>query len=123
MKRALGLAFVALGLCGAAAAQEVISTAANAPEAGAPIPAKSGPPLTLSNRDQFDDRGPPPVGRCGNVKEDANGEPVKDNAAHGAVWAGVGTHGYRNVGGAICQPIGDNAQVTIAIDSTQFHRR
>ena len=43
-----------------------------------------------------------------------------DGKPHGEVWAGVGTGGYRNVGGVVTQPIGDCAQVTVAIDHTQF---
>ena len=43
-----------------------------------------------------------------------------DGKPHGEVWAGVGTGGYRNVGGVVTQPIGECAQVTVAIDHTQF---
>jgi len=43
-----------------------------------------------------------------------------DGKPHGEVWAGVGTGGYRNVGGVVTQPLGDCAQVTVAIDRTQF---
>jgi hypothetical protein len=43
-----------------------------------------------------------------------------DGKPHGEVWAGVGTGGYRNVGGVVTQPIGDCAQVTVAIDHSQF---
>ncbi len=124
MKRALALAFTASFLLASAAmAQEAISTAANAPDAGAPTPARPGPPITLSNQRDLDDEGPLPVGRCGNPKVNADGEPVKDNTPHGAIWAGAGTHGYREVGGVVCQPIGKNAEVTIAVDSVQINRR
>jgi hypothetical protein len=43
-----------------------------------------------------------------------------DRKPHGAVWAGVGTGGYRNVGGVVTQPIGACGSATIAIDHTQF---
>jgi hypothetical protein len=42
-----------------------------------------------------------------------------DGKAHGEVWAGVGTHGYREVGGVVTQPIGACSQVTIAVDRTE----
>ena len=32
---------------------------------------------------------------------------------------GVGTHGYREVGGSICQPVGQNGAVSISVDETQ----
>ena len=46
-----------------------------------------------------------------------------DRSPHGQVWGGVGTHGYRNVGGVVCVPVGDNSRVTIAVDSTNWGRR
>lgn len=50
-----------------------------------------------------------PEGRC----------PVRvDNRPHGEVWAGVGTGGYREVGGVVTQRIGDCATVTIGMSRT-----
>jgi hypothetical protein len=43
-----------------------------------------------------------------------------DGKPHGEVWAGVGTGGYRNVGGVVTQPIGECGSATIAIDRTQM---
>lgn len=51
-----------------------------------------------------------PEGRC----------PVRvDNRPHGEVWAGVGTGGYREVGGVVTQRIGDCATVTIGMSRTE----
>ncbi|MGQ3015827.1 hypothetical protein [Phenylobacterium sp.] len=51
-----------------------------------------------------------PEGRC----------PVRvDKRPHGEVWAGVGTGGYREVGGVVTQRIGDCATVTIGMSRTE----
>lgn len=42
-----------------------------------------------------------------------------DRKPHGEVWAGIGTHGYREVGGVVTQPIGDCSSVTIAVSHTE----
>ena len=36
------------------------------------------------------------------------------------MWAGIGTGGYRQIGGVVTQPIGDCGQVTIAIDKVEM---
>jgi hypothetical protein len=58
--------------------------------------------------------------------EDTSGDdvsqptPVRDHKVHGEVSVGVGTKGYREVGGVVTGPIGDDGQVTIAIDAGQI---
>jgi hypothetical protein len=42
-----------------------------------------------------------------------------DKRPHGQVWAGIGTGGYREVGGVVTQPIGDCATVTIGMSRTE----
>ncbi|MDP3488723.1 MAG: hypothetical protein Q8R71_01175 [Phenylobacterium sp.] len=42
-----------------------------------------------------------------------------DNRPHGEVWAGIGTGGYREVGGVVTQSIGDCASVTIGMSRTE----
>jgi hypothetical protein len=42
-----------------------------------------------------------------------------DKRPHGEVWAGIGTGGYREVGGVVTQPIGDCATVTIGMSRTE----
>lgn len=109
-------------LAGAAQAQEAIPTAANGGDGGAPA-ASGGAPVMLSHaRSERDDRGPIPIGPCG-VAHDVDGVPQPDKSPHGQVWAGVGTHGYREAGGAVCVPVGANGQVTVAVDALRWGRR
>ena len=124
MIRALSIALAAgaLTLAGVAtaSAQETISTAAGAP---APAPAASAAPIVLSDTRDEDDAGPLLVGPCGAVGQVRDGQVEKpDKKPHGEVWAGVGTHGYREAGGVVCQPIGDHSAVTIAVDAAHLGR-
>ena len=123
MIRVLPLAF-ALSLIAAvgARAQEAIPTAVGGADGGAPVTSSTTPsgPIVLSHDSQRDDRGPGPIGPCGGVP-DANGKP--DRNPHGEVYGGIGTHGYREYGGAVCVPVGDNVAVTIAVDRTQYKGR
>jgi hypothetical protein len=124
MKQVLALTIGAtLALSLGARAQEAIPTAANSPGGGAP-PAASGGPINLSAKSSdFDDRGPLLVGPCGGVEKSVDGGPPKpDKTPHGAVWGGVGTHGYREAGGALCIPLGDNSQVDVAVDTIHWGR-
>jgi hypothetical protein len=57
------------------------------------------------------------MGPCGPEKVRPDGR--LDTAAHGEVEAGVGTHGYRHLAGAVCQPIGQNAAVALSVSETQ----
>ena len=104
-----------LALGGAAQAQEAISTAAHAPDGGAP--AVVAPTETLRLDDRIDE-GPGflrPQGPCGGPAKTADGK--TNTTPHGEVWAGVGTHGYREAGGVVCVPLGDSSAVTLAIDA------
>lgn len=51
--------------------------------------------------------------------------PANDGKPHGEVWAGIGNHGYREVGGVVTQPIGKCGSLTVAVDKTDgnFGRR
>ena len=123
MTRALPIALIAaVAVCvaPAAMAQEAIPTAA-----GAPLPASAAgaPPIALPDTIDEDDAGPLPVGPCGAVGQVKDGQVQKpDRKPHGEVWAGVGTHGYREAGGVVCQPLGDHAAVTIAVDAAHLGR-
>jgi hypothetical protein len=101
-------------------AEEAIPTASSAPGAGAPAMPPFDPdsgPLRLSDHvDGLDFLGP--QGPCGGPAFRPDGKP--DRTPHGAVWAGVGTHGYREIGGAVCAPIGDRSAVSIAVDAGQL---
>ncbi len=128
MIRALSFALAAaVTVAGAlpqvAVAQEAISTAAGDPAAPAPVSAADAPPITLPEAIGPDDAGPLPVGPCGAVGQIRDGQVEKpDKNPHGEVWAGVGTHGYRETGGVVCQPIGDHSSVTIAVDAAHIGR-
>jgi hypothetical protein len=125
MNRVLPLIICAAFMIASVAwAQEAIPTAANAPGGGAP-PTANGGPISLGDKSShFDDRGPVPIGPCGApYKQTADGQLKQDKDPHGEVWGGVGTHGYREAGGAVCIPLGQNAQVSIAVDTTHWGRR
>lgn len=94
-----------------AAAGEVVTTAGASgqtpPQAAAPAaPLSVQPRRDAEPSDQVlplaDPRCPPPDGK-----------------AHGEVWGGVGTSGYRDVGGAVTVPTGKCSSVSIAIDRAQ----
>jgi hypothetical protein len=59
-----------------------------------------------------------PAGPCGGPATRPDGKP--DRSPHGEVWAGIGTGGYREIGGAACVPLGEGAAVNIAIDAGQY---
>jgi hypothetical protein len=42
--------------------------------------------------------------------------PPPDRQPHGEVWAGIGTGGYRQLGGVVTQPLGDCGSLTLGID-------
>ena len=113
--RVLTLAAMLL-LCAAPAwADGPIATVSSA-QASAPQPSTAPPPLS-SPRAVAGDGPPVAMGPCGLEKVKPNGE--LDTAPHGEVSAGVGNHGYRELGGSICQPIGQNGAVSLSVDATQ----
>jgi hypothetical protein len=121
MRRALPL-LVAVGLiaCEPSWAQEAIATASNSP---APAPTATAAPLTIGRRQGFSDEGAPIIGPCGAVGDVHEGVAEKpDKAPHGSVSASVGTHGYREVGGEVCIPVGDRTAVSIAFDAGHIGR-
>jgi hypothetical protein len=110
---ALALTF---SLAGVAAADEAIPTAASgpAPRSGpvADVDDPDAPPL----RDVSDE---PAMGPCGPTRRTADGKP--DLSPHGQVEVGVGTGGYRHIGGVVCKPLSANSAVTIAVSQTQWN--
>ena len=107
-----------VALAGGVLAQEAIPTAAHAVNGGAPVftPADTlMVPGPLHGADNIlrarSACGAPPT---------ANGKP--DRAAHGEVFASVGSHGYREAGGAVCVPLGDHASATLAVDAGRVDR-
>lgn len=112
-------------LAGAAAAQEAIPTAQ-----GAVLPDTSKeptpPPLGARPVDRLAPVEPGPCGLGPTQKLaplTADGEPQVDHSPHGEVYAGIGTRGYREVGGTVCVPVGDHGAVAISVDQTKFDGR
>ncbi|WP_374473040.1 hypothetical protein [Phenylobacterium sp.] len=123
--------------CGSAAAEPPMSTAG----AAAPLPVVTEPaPIARTPATPSQDReareigdwaegvlaGRPsapapeeiaaaPEGRC----------PPSDGKPHGQVWGGIGTRGYREIGGVVSQRLGDCGSVTVGISHTEgdFGRR
>jgi hypothetical protein len=92
-----------------------VATSSSAQE-NAPQPAAGAPPLAAQSDSAGDER-PMVMGACGPTHAKADGNP--DHAAHGEVEAGIGTGGYRHIGGTVCQPIGDAGAVTVSVGQTQ----
>jgi hypothetical protein len=63
------------------------------------------------------------MGPCGPERVKPDGK--LDTAPHGEIEAGIGTHGYRHLAGAVCQPIGQNASVAVSasVSQAQWGRR
>jgi hypothetical protein len=109
-----GLAAVALLLAPAVASAQqaapaapsgqVVSTASGAPP---PAPAKADDQIAQWLADTSDD-------------DVSDAGPVRDHKVHGEMSVGVGTNGYREVGGVVTGPVGDDGQATIAIDAGQI---
>jgi len=115
------LAVLVLGLAGtgalspaAASAQEAIVTAPRSAQSAPPTVAPSDT-LKLSDHVDYGPGFLGPVGPCGGPAKTAEGK--TDKTPHGEVWAGVGTHGYREAGGVVCMPLSDKSAVTIAVDA------
>lgn len=116
----------ALALGGGASAQEVIAAGP-----------KGAPPAATTEVTSEADNSPEAIGAWGrrilagepaaaDAKAAPNGPgkasgcaPPPDHRPHGEVWAGIGTGGYREVGGVVTQPIGDCGQVSVAIDKVE----
>jgi hypothetical protein len=105
----------ALFLAGPALADGPIATSP-ADGSAAPQPATAPPPLPLSGSAYAD--GPQvAMGPCGPEKVRPDGK--LETAPHGEVEVGAGTSGYRHIGGAVCQPIGQDAAVAVSASATQ----
>lgn len=113
--RRVTLAAILLLAAGPAWADGPIATTSNA-QLSAPQPSDAPPPLP-ANSAAMRSGEPVAMGPCGPEKVKPDGK--LDTAAHGEVYGGVGTHGYREVGGSVCQPVGQNGAVSISVDETQ----
>ena len=113
MNRLLIITLAVASIAASARAGEVITTAAAGPADAIPVGSSTAPILIPDRYDLGDDT-VRNVGPCGAVAKTADGKPDKN--PHGEVFAGVGTHGYREAGGVLCVPVGDHAAATIAVD-------
>ena len=123
MKFAVLIAAPLIAFAPAALADEAIATHGDgAPAAEAPADQVSGPDRSKQANGEWARRvmAGQPTDEAAGDKQARKGCPqTGDGKPHGEVWAGVGTGGYRNVGGVVTQPLGDCAQVTVAIDHTE----
>jgi hypothetical protein len=120
-------AALALAWASSAAADEPIKTAG----AGAPPPAVEATAIAAPQAAPTSDKSAQAIGDW--ARGVLAGAPAADAAKpdrprcaappdrkpHGEVWAGIGTHGYREVGGVVTQPIGDCGSVTIAVSHSE----
>jgi hypothetical protein len=125
MTRLLALAAVSALLAGAAwsgaaAADETVATAASA-DAHPPAAEAAGPaPQTLAADRARQGGGDVLMTACGP-------EPVDDRGVvaynpHGEISVGAGTHGYREVGGTVCQPLPGGGFVAVTAGQSRFGR-
>jgi len=99
---------------GLALAGEVVATSPATQSAPAAAPVS---PLRVADAADPNGDGRVVAGPCGPEAVGDDGK-VATNA-HGFAEAGVGTGGYRHLGGAVCQPLGDNAAVAVSVSETQ----
>ncbi|MHB8529679.1 MAG: hypothetical protein ACYC8V_09245 [Caulobacteraceae bacterium] len=105
-------------------ASEAVPTAGGAGPGGVPDAAATKAPGPLDQPDEIVAEDPGPLmGPCGPTGPDPKDPDKADHKAHGEVFAGVGTGGYREAGGVICQPLGDHAAVTVGIDTARWSDR
>ena len=119
MKRVLSGIAIAFLMSAQAGAAELVTTAgaSAAPQAAAPAAAL---PLDGPARQVADEvAGAAPAPGDGRCRAAAPAADADDRQVHGEVWAGVGTHGYRDVGTAMTAPVGRCGSVSIAIDRSE----
>jgi hypothetical protein len=81
-----------------------------------PQPTAAPAPLGVEDDEAVN---PPPMamGLCGPQKVKPDGQ--LETAPHGEVDVGVGSDGYRRVGGSVCQPIGQDAAMAVSLSVSQ----
>ena len=114
MRTALVTTAALLFLAGPALADGPVATAGGTGAA----PPQTSTPAPLPVEGALTARGPPvAMGPCGPEQVKPDGK--LDTAPHGEVDVGVGTSGYRHVGGAVCQPIGQDGFVAASASYSQ----
>jgi hypothetical protein len=114
-------ALLGVAMAAPATAQQAISTAQDSQLGGAPPAPATGPVNLPPHRQDLAQNIVRPVGPCGGLPDPDTGK--LDKSPHGEVFAGVGTHGYRETGGAVCVPVGDHAAVNVAVDVLNYPTR
>ncbi len=115
MRAAAFATAVALFLAGPALADGPIATA---PAAGPAPPQPTAPSAELPAPGAVTAQGPQmAMGPCGPEKVKPDGSLEK--APHGEIEGGIGTRGYREVGGSVCQPVGKDGYVAVSAGETQ----
>ena len=107
----VAVTLVAWAALTAPALADPAAAAAATPASDAPLATAKGTPAappstTQADIQRFIDEG---------AADDKAG-PLPDRKPHGYVSVGVGSHGYKEVAGAITAPVG-NAEVSLAIDT------
>ena len=121
MKCLAPLALLALTISAPASAQEAISTS-RASDAGPPVeaPARDAAsseedPGDWARRVLAGQPAPAEVRRT----EEGCAPAATDGRPHGEIWAGIGTRGYREIGGVVTQQIGKCGSVTIGVSKIE----
>lgn len=126
MSRYVPLAALAAALlAGSAALAEPPIRTASTDAPPVPAPAAAPPAVIVPSSPDVEPVRPPmaaPDGLDPGATADAprRCSPSPDGKAHGEVWAGAGTGGYRQAGGVVTQPLGACGSVTVAVDHTQW---
>lgn len=129
------LATLGAGLAGPALGQEVIQAGPQgpAPKAEAAAGTLSDPEQSpeaigawaravLAGRPTAEAEADAPSGRSGHLAQAGRTRGCsapEDHRPHGAVWGGIGTRGYREVGGSVSQAVGDCGRVSVTVDKTE----
>jgi hypothetical protein len=120
MTRVLALvAAAALLAAGPAFADDTIATATSA-DAHPPGAGPSAPGPLVATADPRRGGGDVLMTACG--PEPVNDKGVAAMTPHGEVSVGVGTRGYREVGGSVCQPLPGGAFVAVSAGSSRIGR-
>ncbi len=121
MKFLLSLALLALTIPAHAQAQEAISTS-RVSDSGPPTAIET--PAAASGEEDPGDwarrvlAGKPAPDEPKPAAE-SNCPIATDGRPHGEVWGGIGTRGYREIGGVVTQQVGKCSSVTIAVSKTE----
>ena len=113
--RVLALAaVVALITCGTAWADETVTTATPAdahPPGAATAGTQAAAPTSIA-ADRPRDGGGVRMTACGPEGVDSAG--VTETRPHGEISVGAGTHGYRDVGASVCQPLPNGGFIAVS---------